>query len=161
MTVVIHLKGKADMRVRQKCNDWYLDYPWNTFEEFKEELEFEEYWYHRMKKFLIKVGLEEPYHKKEYSTIEVSSSDNKSSDDNFNKLAVNKEGIIKTTTERMEEQEENYLDKERIEEEGNFGNEEMDHEETYFDEEDYNPSSYYKPKDTTDEDVQYPFPIIS
>eukprot|EP01018_Ginkgo_biloba_P019017 Gb_26415 [translate_table: standard] len=37
---------------------------------------------------------------------------------------------------------------------------EMDHEEKNFDEEDYDPDSYDKPKDTINEDVWDPFPIV-
>eukprot|EP01018_Ginkgo_biloba_P030419 Gb_39182 [translate_table: standard] len=133
---------------RQKCKYWYPDYPWNTFEKFKEELEFEEYWYHKMKISLIEAGLEELDDKKEDLTIEVSSPNNKSSDDNFNKFVVKNEGIIETTTEQIEEEEEeNSPNKDCIKEEDNFDYEEMDHKETYYDEEDYDPTSYDKPKD--------------
>eukprot|EP01018_Ginkgo_biloba_P017632 Gb_02073 [translate_table: standard] len=37
---------------------------------------------------------------------------------------------------------------------------EMDHEEKFCDEEDYDPDSYDKPKDTINEDVWDPFPIV-
>eukprot|EP01018_Ginkgo_biloba_P019887 Gb_33710 [translate_table: standard] len=150
--MIRHLKGQAYARATRICKIWETDCPWDIFEDFKRELEFEESRYYTMKNYFRVARLKEPDNKKEDSTIEVASPNNKSSNDSFNKLTVKNEDIIETATKWIDE-EENPPDKEPIEEEDNFDYEEMDHKENYCDKEDYDPGSYDKTKDDpTDEE---------
>eukprot|EP01018_Ginkgo_biloba_P025607 Gb_06571 [translate_table: standard] len=52
LTSALHLTGQAYTWVRRKYEYWTPDFPWDTFKNFKKELEFEEKWNYKERKAL-------------------------------------------------------------------------------------------------------------
>eukprot|EP01018_Ginkgo_biloba_P039984 Gb_09609 [translate_table: standard] len=52
LTVALHLTGQAYTWVRRKYEYWTPNFPWDTFKNFREELEFEEKWNYKERKAL-------------------------------------------------------------------------------------------------------------
>eukprot|EP01018_Ginkgo_biloba_P036287 Gb_22800 [translate_table: standard] len=52
LTAALHLTGQAYAWVRRNYEYWTPSFPWDTFENFREELEFEEKWNYKERKAL-------------------------------------------------------------------------------------------------------------
>eukprot|EP01018_Ginkgo_biloba_P037500 Gb_11387 [translate_table: standard] len=52
LTSALHLTGQAYTWVRRKYEYWTPDFPWDTFKNFRDQLEFEEKWNYRERKAL-------------------------------------------------------------------------------------------------------------
>eukprot|EP01018_Ginkgo_biloba_P039954 Gb_40398 [translate_table: standard] len=169
--VMIHLTGQAYTWATQICKYQGTDLPWNTLEEFKEGMELREKWQAIWEKCYVEEDCED--NDKEYQTEEgfpelesPPTSDNKDKiDETLEEKIVKLKGKEDDSNiptfdqpEKPEEHEDGGGD--HIIHDDDVDDGEMDHEENFCDEEDYDLDSYDKPKDTINEDVWDPFPIV-